>query len=399
MSWHDFIFSEQKSVRYPRHIIFWIAWWIFFTGTFYSWWLIKVNNVYSKNPGLEQFGVATWSLLVFIKSFFFLLVHVCACYAFIYFVLPRFLLNRNYIKLAAGISLVSIFLVTAAYLIQDLVFPALDVVFNTPSNPETTTIFWSSINAGLLNALKVIALATIIKLLKRWSLKQKEKERLEKEKIEAELELLKAQIHPQFLFNSLNNIYSFTLISSPKAPEMLLKLSDILSYMLYECNGPLVPLSKEIKMVSDYMALEKIRYGDKLDMNIRVNGDIDHHLIAPLLLLRFIENSFQHCSNRKIEQPWINLEINMEAPVFEMKLINGKAMDIQVLPYNDEDNLGQSQKRLLLLYPCRHELKMVEESEIFMVTLEMNLEREHGPVSDKGIGKIQSVKKTEYTLR
>ena len=376
MNWHEFIFSEKKSVRYLRHITFWIAWWIFFTGTTYSWWVISAAGGYSRHPGLEQLGFIKWGSLVFIKSFFFLLIHLTACYSFIYFLLPRFLLKRNYIHFVAGIFAINIFLVITGYFIQARFSPLVDSLYHVSASPEKNTLLWTSITTGLLNAIKIIAAATIIKLIKRWWMKQKEKERLEKEKINAELELLKAQIHPQFLFNSLNNIYSLALMSSPKSPEMLLKLSDILSYMLYECNDALVPLEKEIKMLKDYMSLEKTRYGDKLEMNIQVTGETSGYLIAPLLLLRFIENSFKQCNNKLIEQPWINLEINMENENFYMKLINGKPMDVQILPFNEEDNLGQVKKRLQLLYYDKHDLKMVEEPEIFMVNMEIKLERE-----------------------
>ena len=115
-----------------------------------------------------------------------------------------------------------------------------------------------------LSSLPVIAgFAVMIKLIKRWWLKQKETEQLFHEKTKAELQLLKAQVHPHFLFNTLNNIYYFTLSGSPKAPEMINKLSGLLHYILNECNQPLVPLQKEINMVRDYMALEKIRYGEQ----------------------------------------------------------------------------------------------------------------------------------------
>jgi sensor histidine kinase YesM len=319
-------------------------------------------------------------LSCFHQNFFLCTIHLLACYAFVYIVLPWFLQKKNYINLAAGILAISIFLVTTGYFIQKQLFPMMDAAYQFSSGTEKNTLLWNSISFGLLNAPKVIAGATIIKLLKRWWLKQKEKERLEKEKIDAELELLKAQIHPQFLFNSLNNIYSFALMSSPKSPEMLLKLSDILSYMLYECNDALVPLEKEIKMLKDYMSLEKTRYGDKLEMNIQVKGETDHQRIAPLLLLRFIENSFKQCSNKMIEQPWINLEINIEHEVFYMKLLNGKPMGL-VSPGDDDEEMGQVKKRLQLLYPGRHEFKMVEEEEIFMVNLEIELETLQPPAS------------------
>lgn len=232
--------------------------------------------------------------------------------------------------------------------------------------------FWASISAGGISGIKIIAAAAAIKIGKHWWFIHKEKERLEKETIQAELQLLKAQIHPGFLFNTLNNIYSFALSASPKAPQMLLKLSDILSYMLYDCNKSEVSLENEIKMLKDYMALEKMRYGDKLEMNIQVKVDADYHKIAPLLLLHFVENSFKQCGNKMTEQPWINLEMQIEKHVLDMKLMNGKPLNSEI-SNNEEDNLNQAKKLLQLLYPNSHKLKITEEPEIMMISLQIEL--------------------------
>jgi LytS/YehU family sensor histidine kinase len=135
---------------------------------------------------------------------------------------------------------------------------------------------------------------------------------LEREKINAELQLLKAQIHPAFLFNTLNNIITHAQVASPVAPEMLIKLSDLLSYMLYECDLPEVSLEKEISMVKDYMALEKTRQGERLEMTIHTNGNVSGQTISPLILLPFIDNSLSYCSNERLEQAWINLDITLD---------------------------------------------------------------------------------------
>ena len=143
--------------------------------------------------------------------------------------------------------------------------------------------------------------------------------------------------------------------------------------MLYECNDREVPLEKEIKMLRDYMALEKIRYGDKLEMNMQITGDISRDKIAPLLLLRFIENSFRQCNHSSIEQAWINLEMQVEGHILEMKLMNGKSTD-DAEPEDDElTGLSQAERRLLLLYPGMYTLKIREEPEILIVTLRMHL--------------------------
>ena len=181
---------------------------------------------------------------------------------------------------------------------------------------------WPAINLGLMNFAKVAAAAAIIKYVKYWWLKQKESQRLEKEKINAELQLLKAQVHPDFLFNTLNNIYTHAVSSSPRTSGMLLKLSDLLSYMLYECDRPLVPLEKEIAMMKEYMQLEKIRHNDEPEMEVNIKGDLNGQMIAPFLLLPFIEISFKHCG-QMTEQFWINLDIRIEGEHFTMKLANG----------------------------------------------------------------------------
>jgi LytS/YehU family sensor histidine kinase len=141
------------------------------------------------------------------------------------------------------------------YFLYAIVYPFVDKLFNLSFAGQDKIIVWRSIDASLIYGIKVTLIAVAIALLKQWWAKQKEKEQLEKEKINAELQLLKAQIHPAFLFSTLNNIISHAQEASPKAPEMLIKLSDLLSYMLYECDAPKVKLEKEIGMIKEYLAL------------------------------------------------------------------------------------------------------------------------------------------------
>ena len=128
--------------------------------------------------------------------------------------------------------------------------------------------------------------------MKYWYVKEQRNLQLQKENVEAQLQLLKAQVHPHFLFNTLNNIYSFTQNTSPVGSKLVTGLSDMLRFILYECNQPLVPLSKELKMIQDYINLEQIRYGNKLDIHLDFPENTNDLYIAPLLLLPLIENSF-----------------------------------------------------------------------------------------------------------
>ena len=191
---------------------------------------------------------------------------------------------------------------------------------------------WSMYSAlrEQLSSLPVIAgFAVMIKLIKRWWLKQKETEQLFQEKTKAELQLLKAQVHPHFLFNTLNNIYYFSLSGSPKAPEMINKLSGLLHYILNECNQPLIPLQKEINMVRDYMALEKIRYGedeyDYRDTGRRFSSPAgEGRLIAPLLLIPFVENSFKHGTSKMLAHPWVKLQVIIENNMLHFSVTNSR---------------------------------------------------------------------------
>ena len=294
--------------------------------------------------------------------------------AIVYVLVPDFLLKKKYWRLTSGVALICALMIPVVYVLYSFIYPFIDNLFNLRSTLPKKIIVWASISAGLVHAIKVTLVALAITLLKRWWLKQKEKEQLEREKINAELQLLKAQIHPAFLFSTLNNIIEHARDVSPKAPEMLIKLSDLLSYMLYECDAPKVMLEKEIGMIKEYMALEKIRQGERLEMTCQIKGNLNGHLISPLLLLPFIDNSFSYTSNEMVEQAWVNLDITIEGNNLSMRLINGMPARITGEVKKEEQSFTNVQKRLHLLYPGRHELKINAEQELLVVQLNLNLE-------------------------
>lgn len=264
-------------------------------------------------------------------------------------------------------------MIPLSYFLYFIVYPFIDNLFSLQSTPYKFML-WRSIDAGLIFAIKVTLIAVALKLLKSWWLKQKEKEKLEKEKINAELQLLKAQIHPAFLFSTLNNIISHARIASPRAPEMLIKLSDLLSYMLYECDSPKVRLEKEVGAIRQYMALEKICHNERLEMTVQINGDINGLMISPLLLLPFIDHSLSYCNHERIDQAWINLEITVDDTTLNLKLINGMPPGILYETGQGLHSLTNVQKRLELLYPGKYDLKINALEELVMVQLSLILE-------------------------
>ncbi|HEX5651720.1 MAG TPA: histidine kinase [Chitinophagaceae bacterium] len=305
------------------------------------------------------------------KTSLLVLLYALACYPLIYFILPE-IIKRKWLKATAYFILLCGFLYAATYFLFWNVFLFIDSTSGSSKTNYSVKRFWPALNLGLMNFAKVAAAAAIIKYLKYWWLKQKESQRLEKEKINAELQLLKAQVHPDFLFKTLNNIYTHAESSSPRTSGMLLKLSDLLSYMLYDCDNPLVPLEKEIAMMKEYMQLENIRHNDELEIEVNVKGDLTGKTIAPFLLLPFIENSFKH-SSQMTEQFWINMDIRMEGDNFSMKLTNGIAESSPGQSLLNRNGLANVQKRLSLLYPGIHELKITTEQEMFIVLLNIRL--------------------------
>jgi hypothetical protein len=372
MQWHEFVFSKKPVQRLLRHSVFWAAWWIYFSLCQY---LFHISSPLGEP--VNKISYVTIGSLVFLKTFLLILMDAAACYTFIYFLLPQFL-NGKWLKASVDTLLLGISMFGAAYLMYWSVFPYVDSLFGEYKASHYFTQFWPAVYLGLIDPLKVVAAAAIIRYVKYWWEKQKESERLEREKITTELQLLKAQVQPAFLFTALKNIYVFSLEASPRAPEMLLKLSDLLSYMLYECNEPLVPLDKEVDMMKDYIALEKICLND-IEIELNVKGDMNYKMIAPFLLLPFIENSFRQ-SSTLTEQAWINMDLSVESDTFTMKLANGILPNNNALQAFSEDGLANVKKRLSLIYPQRHELKINQHREMLTVLLKIQLNEKTHPL-------------------
>ena len=216
-----------------------------------------------------------------------------------------------------------------------------------------------------------VATPTVIKFFKLWTVKQRDLMLAQQERITAQLELLKAQVHPHFLFNTLNNIYAFALESSPKTPELILKLSSLLSYMLYDCKTEEVRLEKEVETMKNYIDLEKERYGSKIEISWNVEGAIKDKFIAPLIMLPFLENAFKHGTSEQIEKSWLSVDISVKQNILRCKIANSK--NEYALDNNNGIGINNVRKRLELIYVEKHELKINDEGDFFVVSMLINL--------------------------
>ncbi len=382
MEWREFIFSEKRNHKVTRHVTFWTAWFLYFLACYF---LLQQPVPQSRmKPGHVFFGSP-----LLVKTLLFLILYATACYVLIYQSIPR-LINRKWLMAIVSLIFIFSYLLISSHLLYWKLFPTIESYFGTAVQARNAAWFWPAVNLGLMNFFKVATAAAIIRYIKYWWLKEKESQRLEKEKISAELKLLKAQVHPDFLFKTLNNIHSHALSSSARTSGMLLKLSDMLSYMLYDCEGSTVPLDKEIQMMKEYMHLEKIRHNDEPEIQVNTRGGLANKSIAPFLLLPFIENSFSYF-NKMTDHFWINLDIRLEGNQFSMKLANG----ISTIPEDQTlvitKGLADVQKRLSLLYPSNYELKMSAEQEMFIVFLDIRLSDESELPPQKAKDRIDPV--------
>jgi hypothetical protein len=366
MDQYPFIFSKERKWRIRRHLAFWTVWWLSL-AFLYSFIAARTVGDY-----LSHLPVTV------MESFVYITVHITLSYLLIYFVVPRFILKQKYGQ--AAIMTLLCFLL-AACLSAILKF----TVINPASSlyvleiPKKFWPAWASFHmammAGLRGGITVAGFAVAIKLMKTLYEKQERNLQLQKENTESQLQLLKAQVHPHFLFNTLNNIYSLTQDKSPAAAKLVTGLSDMLRFMLYESNKPLVPLSREFHLIREYIELEKVRYGNRLDLHVDLPDNDNGLYITPLLLLPLIENSFKHGTSDIIDQPWITLSARLEDNVLFIKLLNGKSAGNNVPAENGGIGLQNVRKRLQLIYPGRHELQVQEEEEVFIINMKVELVR------------------------
>jgi LytS/YehU family sensor histidine kinase len=192
----------------------------------------------------------------------------------------------------------------------------------------------------------------------------------ERQHAETELNFLKSQIHPHFFFNTLNNLYSLTIQKSDLAPEIVLKLSDLMSYMLYESGAPTVPLDKEIANLENYIAIERLRFGDRIALTFEKEGDTGLVQIPPLILLAFVENSFKHGLKNNIRSVRIDIRLQVQPGHIFFNISNPMEEEAA----GEERNgigLKNVTRRLDLLYGSLYTLDLTRTDDVFGVHLKI----------------------------
>ncbi|WP_299519001.1 sensor histidine kinase [Winogradskyella sp.] len=344
-------FILKKIGQATLHLLFWTGVLFFYTYFF---------SVGSKNLS------DTFSFSLFLMP-----ITIATTYVSIYKLIPDYLITKRYWHFA----LYSVYtLIISAYLVMASIFFSLIYISGfdyTEMNPATKNILFIMTGVYL-----VVFIVSAFKLLKL-NVKQTAKTKILETKIleaqlklkEQELNYLKMQIHPHFLFNTLNTMYGYALKKAQETPEMILKLSNLLDYLLYHVDKPLVLLSDEINHIKDYISLEQMRFNDTLDVNFYDSGCSKSIEIAPLLFLPFVENSFKH---GKIENGILSIDISIQCKVNHI-VFNAKNSHSKSVSKTAGIGLDNIKKRLELLYQNRYTLDIIESDDLFEVQLQLKL--------------------------
>ncbi len=345
-------FTEIYSI-FIRYKLYHVTFWIIYTA-FWSF--------------LLRSGVS-WSRDYFNTSVI-LFFHILVSYFNNYFLIEWFLFKRRFISYFSTL-LLSVLMMCFPISMATYLF--------IPLSDESIAYIWS-LSFYITNFLYIsftVLVAASVKLFRTWYLREQQNKNLEKLNIENELQLLKSQINPHFLFNNLNNLYALTLKQSDLAPEVVLKLSNILRFGLYETQKNKVSLNDDIQFARDYIELEKLRLGTRTQIDFEVIGDTNNINIAPFLFINFIENAFKHGANPTLGNSYIklNYEVENSPKTLIFTIENNKPKMLNNIEKTKVGGIGLKnvQTRLNILYPNKHEIIIENELEYFKVKLKIQL--------------------------
>lgn len=290
-------------------------------------------------------------------------------YGNLYFVLP-FLLEKKYRRFAMlGLGFVT-FVIMLRFGTERMFGLHLTYQFGWPA------YFFMS-----MQILALFLLSTMFGGFLQWMNDRERTAFLQKEKLSGELKYLKAQVHPHFLFNTLNNIHSLAYRQHPNTATMIATLSKIMRYHLYDGNKERVSLQKEVEMLQDFIALQRLKHGDELQVDVYTEGIEDHHVIAPLLLISFIENSFKHGDAGTNPEAFVNVSLTVENGELAFSVENsfsrqantGEVSDLPGVYQAEGFGLKNAQRLLDLAYPNRYELVHKVVGGIYSIKLTLAL--------------------------
>jgi two-component system LytT family sensor kinase len=363
MPGHRFIFSPHWPYWLARHLAFWLV---------FSLWYLRLSI--GNGSGLAEH-------LRYVPLLFATLpVCMMATYGTLYILIPRYLLAKRYRAFATALLLFAIafpLLITfnpLNYILvpwyEDLFFaPLRDGVFKNDDLLILKRAFWD----GLSLMLVVSGYASVLRLMILYTIENSENKRLQQQKVDQDLQLIKSQLNSRFLFNTLQAIEVNMRSQSPESGELVLRLSDLLSYVLYENEEVSVTLNKEIEIIEHYLRLEQEGCGENISVNVTRNGEFDGLHVVPLLLLPLVESCFEGSQNCGQQRRQIDLDFNLNGVLLNvtLKVHNLRALGEDMMARNFRiSNVAQ---RLHSFYNGRHQLDISTSDNNYVVQLALNL--------------------------
>lgn len=301
-------------------------------------------------------------------------VKIVATYLLVYYQFPRFLYTKKYLHFAASF-LLSAWIFAVIYRYNNVHIAEVLAGVDQPRESfwEIVQDFQFTFFGYFFRVYLFSALFLMIKMTRDRSRELQKIEALQKDKVVAELNFLKAQIHPHFLFNTLNNLYSLTIQKSDQAPEVVAKLSEILDYLLYQCKEPQVPIAREIELIRNYISLESLRYGDRLDLQFDHELSNPHATIAPLILVSIVENAFKHGASGVMDAVEVKILLKEASGEVTFEVFNTKSPIAQRDETRFKEGIGSRnvRRQLELTYPERYRWEVNEESTSYQVILKI----------------------------
>lgn len=349
------------------HIPFWCLY-------HYLWWVVAIGNPLKAASSIILFPF-------YIKFGFYVIFQAAAVYFNLYYLIPKYLEKGKY---AVYISLLVLTIGATACAIVGGYYLCAAVsgkTFETLFGPGDYC-FLHFFGSALPSTLASMTLAMSIKLTRNWLQTKRRQQLLEKEKLETELNFLKNQFNPHFLFNTINSIFFLIHKNPDVASASLAKFSELLRYQLYECNDKQIALSKEIGYLENSIELEKLRLNSNVEVTFNFGHQPMSHLsIAPFILMTFVENAFKHVSKHAGAPNWIRIALQLDGSLLAFTVANSSAADEYSVPVIDYGGIGLKnvQRRLDLVYPGQYELDILRDTGSFEIRLQLQLASARAP--------------------
>lgn len=299
---------------------------------------------------------------------------MCFCYFIIYYLLPQFLFKGRYIIMLLLWLLASVVFIVLFLLNSRFVSPSIQAAFGFPKFPQSSNYTW--LFFYLFSQINMEGcIATSIKLGKLWYIKQQEIDLLKNEKAKVKPHEEQGLIQPAFLQDLLGRMENIANDNPMLAAKSLKRIRHLLLYILYENASPQISLQKELSLLEEYIYLEKLIAGKEIQVSSLINVTSNNETIAPFILLPLVENAFQQVLSYSLKNPVINLNLNLQQDVLHIELSWSKPIETSSLTNGRNVILHNISKRLQLIYPQSHELKMMIEAEKIIITLKLNLKK------------------------